>query len=371
MGFSDEPTQRLNRGHIGTTRRPPNEPSAGLYVSRPAAAGGRELRDLARSGRLAEVAATADAGGRTALTGAAYDVAWPIVFTRLTRRMELNRGHISCAAGIERLADECLDRFHDDVESVVEDLLAHACRPIMNLEGWIAGRLNAATVDGHRRRRGQRGALQRPRLPRWLAADLGSDRWLTTLATQMLVWVGLSGTAGAELWPLESWAQERAACTGDWQGSEPAVVSREIETVLTAMRRRPQWYESYVEGPLGRKQAAVSALGVEDGRGPAAAPLELGDPYSGVEAEMSRLAADAVEGIRKRLGRGEQTRAIVADVIRTVFGGPFTPTIDRAPHQVADPIGGVTGALADLARLNRIVDTVRDIIDERNGQAAS
>ncbi|MGA5301114.1 hypothetical protein ACPCHT_14365 [Nucisporomicrobium flavum] len=377
MGVSDEATQRLEYGYA-RVRAPQNGPQAGVYASRtanvvgtfgrgPGPTRGQQLRDLARCGRLAEAAAAAGPAERTALTGAAYEVVWPIVFARVTRRMEVSRGHTGCAAGVDRLADDCLDRFHDDVEAVVEDLLAHARQPILNLEGWIAGRLNAATVDGHRRRRGERGALQRPRLPGWLADDLGHDRWLTTLATQMLVWVGVSGTAGNQTWPLEVWAQDRARCTGDWFGSEPVVVAQEVETVLAAMRRRPQWYEAYVERPLGRKQTAVSALPIEDGPRPTAAPLELGDPYAKVEAEMSRLAADAVGAIRQRLAKGERIDAIVVDVIRTVFGGPFTPTIDRAPHDVADPVGGVTGALTDQVRLNRIVATVRDIVGEREG----
>jgi hypothetical protein len=247
---------------------------------------------------------------------------------------------------------------------VVDDVLAHARHPVLNLEAWIAGRLNAATVDGHRRRRGLRGALQRPRLPGWLAADLGQDQWLMALATRMLGWVGVRGTAGNEVWPLESWAQERAAYTGDWQGSDPGVVAREVEAVLAAMRRRPQWYESYVERPLGQKQAPVATLPVADGT---AAPLALGDPDARMETEMLRLAADAVGAIDRRRGRGQETQAIVVEVIRGVFGGTFTGTLDRAPHDGADPLGGVTGALADPATVDRIVATVREIISERKG----
>ena len=378
MGVSDGPTRRLDADRVRAIRRPLNGPQAGLYVSRTANAAGpqrqgfrppgdapiRQLRELAREGRLAAVAAAAETSQRQALTAAAYDVVWPIVFSRLTRRIEQRRGHVSCAAGVDRLADECLDRFHDDVEAVVDDVLAHARHPVLNLEAWIAGRLNAATVDGHRRRRGSRGALQRPRLPGWLADELGQDRWLMALATRMLGWVGVRGTAGNEVWPLESWAQERAAYTGDWQGSDPGVVAREVEAVLAAMRRRPQWYESYVERPLGRKQAPVATLPVAEGT---AAPLALGDPDARMETEMLRLAADAVGAIDRRRGRGQETQAIVVEVIRGVFGGTFTGTLDRAPHDGADPLGGVTGALADPATVDRIVATVREIISARKG----
>jgi hypothetical protein len=358
---SNRPAARIDRG-CGN-RQPLNGPQAGLYVSRaanpPPDARVRRLHDLAREGRLAAVAAAAEGAERLELTGAAYDVAWPIVFARLTRRVEQRRNHPVCAISVDHLADDCLDRFHDDVQAVVDDLLAHARRPVHDLEGWVAGRLTAATVDAHRRRRGERGALQRPRLPGWLAAELGHERWLLELATQMLVWVGVTNTAGSEVWPLESWAQQRAAHTGDWAGSDPAAVAREVETVVAAMRSRPDWYESYVERPLGRKQAPVAALP------PADKPLALADPDERVEAELRRLAADAVGAIDRRLGKGEQTRIVVAEVIRAVFGRTLAAGLSNAPHSGADPLGGVTGALADPARLSRIVATVRTIIDER------
>src|SRR5205823_15053751 len=123
---------------------------------------------------------------------------------------------------VRRLADECLDRFEDDVEAVVYDVLTHADRPIRQLEAWVSSRLRAATVNHHRAVRGERGALQRPRLPRWLAAGLGHDRWLEELALQILTWVGVPTTAGRQVWPLDAWTQRRAEVTGDWTG-EPAV----------------------------------------------------------------------------------------------------------------------------------------------------
>jgi hypothetical protein len=364
---SNRPTERIDRERVRGNRQPLNGPQSGLYISRTADqspdARARQLRELALAGRLAEVAAAAGPAERLALTGAAYDIAWPVVFARLTRRLEQRRNHPVCALGVDHLADDCLDRFHDDVEAVVDDLLTHARRPVHDLEGWIAGRITAATVDAHRRRRGERGALQRPRLPGWLAGELGHERWLMELAVQMLVWVGVTSTAGTEVWPYESWAQQRAQHTGDWMGSDPAVVAREVQTVIAAMRRRPGWYESYVERPLGRKQAPVAA------QPPADNPLALAEEDQGVESEMRRLAADAVGAIGARLGRGEQTQTVVAEVIRSVFGRSLTAGLERAPHAKADPLGGVTGALADPATLRRIVSTVRTIISERDDSA--
>jgi hypothetical protein len=376
VGASSVPSQRTNLGPARVARRPTHAPhgarcapyaAAEAVVSParrfPTDRGVRELRELARQGRLASTAAAARGDERLALTGAAYEVVWPIVFTRLTRRFEQRRGHPVCALGVDHLADECLDRFHDDVEAVVEDLLVHARQPVLNLEAWIAGRLTAATVNAHRRLRGQRGALQRPRLPGWLAAELGHDRWLGVLATEILVWVGVSATAGTGLWPLEAWAQRRGAFTGDWQHSDPAVVAREVEAVLAAMRRRPDWYESYVERPLGCKQAPVAAAPVGDGPGEVARPLALDDPHQRIDAELLRLAADAVRAIDQRVAQGEAAEAVVVEVIRAVFGQTVTVAgLDRAPHAAADPVGGLSGALADGATVNRIIATVLGII---------
>lgn len=375
MGVSGGQPLRRGTDQIRSSPHRPGNAAGGLYMSRTAKArpvsgrGEERLRRLARRGTLAAEMASAGELDRQELTGAAYALVWPIVFNRITRRFEQMRGHVACAAGVGNLADECLDRFHDDVEAVVGDLLANARRPIQNLEAWVASRLGAATVDAHRRRRGERGALQRPRLPGWLADQLNRDPWLITLATNMLTWVGVTDTAGTEVWPLETWAQERALCLADWPGSDPATVAREVGVVLRAMRTRPAWYESFVERPLGAKQAPVASAAV-DAYGEPAAPLALGEPDVDVDSELVRLAGDAMRLIEHRVTHGEQTRETVAEVIRGVFGGLFTGTLDRAPHAAADPLGGITGALNDRGRLDRIVTTVMAIIAEGNGPTA-
>ncbi|MEV6841875.1 hypothetical protein [Actinoplanes sp. NPDC051411] len=322
------------------------------------------LRELAAAGRLSDAAAEGRPD-RTALVGAAYTLVWPIVYSQVTRRFERQRGHHGCAAGVANLLDECLDRFHDDVEGVVDDLLTHAHKPILNVEAWVSSRVGAATVNAYRRRRGSRGALQRPRLPGWLAGELGHDRWLGALAVNILVWVGVAGTAGCELWPLDAWAQERGATTGDWWGSDPAAVERDIVRVLAAMRTRPEWYESFVERPLGAKQTPVVAAAT-DVYGEPVAPLDLGDPDRRIDGELHRLAHNAVLVIGDRIRRGEAAEEVVAEVIRTVFGGSVTSAFDQVPHRDADPLGGVTGALVDRDRLARITSTALSILGERD-----
>lgn len=320
-----------------------------------------ELRELASRGELAAHVAAASPRRRTEVTRAAYAIAWPVVFARITRPMERRRGHWSCSASVRMLADDCLDRFHEDLEAVVTDLLRNARTPIRSVERWMAGRLTAATVDGHRRWRGRRGALQRPRVPAWLTAELGGDRWLTELAVQILTWVGLSATSGTQLWPADSWAQRREAVTGDLTGSDAATVAAEIEVVLAAMRKRPQWYADFVERPLGRKNAPVLA-NPGDGAGEAR-PLLAFTPEERQEARLVALATTAIDAITRQLRDGADPTATVVQVLGSVFGdGTGREEIDRVPDLAPDPDEWVARILADDAAVARVVDEVLCIV---------
>ena len=328
-----------------------------------------DVRDLARRGRLAAVAATVDGTDARRLTGAVYEVTWPVVYSHLTRRLEAQRGHHGCATSVHRLADECLDRFHDDVEAVVGDVLRRASAPLENLEAWIASRINAATVDAHRRRRGRTGALQRPRLPGWLAEALGRDPWLCTLAVEILVWVGVPATAGTSTWPLESWATRRAEETGDWRGSDPAAAARDVETVLATMRRRAEWYRSYVDVPLGHKQAPVlPGPRADPDRTTEPAALSLVGPDDADDRRLRELAALAVDAIGDRLARGVPARGAVTDVLAVVFGDGGGHDLARVPD--GTPADGERAAdlIAETAVTDRVVAVVLEILSEPAGR---
>jgi len=316
-----------------------------------------ELRELAADGLLAATAAAALPARRHTISGAAFAVAWPVVFSRLTRGIERRRGHGVCASSVFRMAQECLDRFYDDVESAVYDLLAHATSPIRDIEGWIVSRLNAATVDGHRRRRGQIGALQRPRVPRWLAVALDDNPWLTELAVQILVWVGVSSTAGTELWPLEAWTLRRGTIVGDPVHSDAGTVAREVETVLAAMRTRPTWYSNFVERPMGHKQAPL-ANSVD---APEFSPLLLIDRDD--DAHLTHLAAQALAAIEARIDDHEDPARTVTDVIRAVFTGDASDDLDRPPLSTVDYDRRVCMVLGDPDRLQGVVAAVMRILD--------
>ncbi len=325
--------------------------------------GDPDIRAIAKRGSLAAVAAKVSAVERVRLAGAAYGIVWPLVFTKVTQRIERHRGHWMCATSVQRLSDGCLDGFHDDVEAVIEDLLSHSTRPIQNIEGWVTSRLNAALVNGYRRRRGQRGALQRPRVPNWLVAALGHDQWLTALAVEILNWVGVPMSAGTGLWPVDVWAQRRAVVTGDWAGSDSAVVCREVGQVLAAMRIRPTWYAAYVERPLGRKQAPTAVLPPSSGEG--TAPLLLTERHELDDARLFGLAAAAIEVMGTRLRRGDDAVRTVVEVLSEAFAvGTGWDELDQPPYGVAWPDEQVARLLTDQHAVDRIVSVVLEISAE-------
>jgi len=285
-----------------------------------------ELRELARGGRLGTQLSSPANARQAKLNGALYSLVWPIVFDRLTRPLELRRGHRRCASRVTLLSPDCVDGFHDDVEAVMDGVRRRASAPIHDLEAWIAKMAPAATVDGYRRRRGLIGAPQRPRLPGWLSDRLEREPWPTALALHVMEWVGVPTTAGHQLWPLDSWAERRARVTGDWSGNADTV-RREVEHVLAAMRSRPQWYQKNIEQPLGRKQTPAPMHEVST-------PLAL-TPISGDEEDT---AEHAVRLIRRRVDAGEDPREVATAVVRQVFHGRLS----------AVRVAGIVDAVVDI-----------------------
>jgi hypothetical protein len=325
------------------------------------------IRSLAADGRLAQTIESASEPTRTELIGGVFALVWPVVYERLTRKLEKRRGHRACTVGVQLLADDCLDRFYDDVEAVIDDVSVNADQPIHNLEAWVASRLTAATVNAHRRRRGGTGALQRPRLPQWLSIQLGPDEWLSELALLILVWVGIPATAGAGLWPLDQWSHRRALRTGDWSGSAPSMVERDIETVLNAMRSRRQWYDDYVETPLGHKVTSVVSMAHDPhephNRYAEPAPLSLIAPDDVHNGLLLDLAEAAIEVMSERLRAGEDARAVVVDVVRRLFASPTVDELDRPPLAGSTEDEQVAVLLADRRAVDRVVNAVLRIVD--------
>lgn len=324
---------------------------------RSTAADRARLRRLAEAGLLGALSQEE----RRRLLPAAYELAYPIVYDVITRRIARNRGHNACSHGLRHMEDSCLDGFHDDLEAVAEHLLA-VTQPITDLEGWLARRAQNAAIDGHRRRRGEQGALQRPRMTKALAEGLG-DPWLCELALKILTWVGLPGGVGVTVWPLDSWARDRADHTGDHRGSTPARVQADIDRVLAVMRRRPDWYERNVERPLGRKTTPVAGSPGERAGEPR--PLLVLDAAEAGEARFADLAAVAVEAIRAGLNREEDPTVTVVTVLTTLFlDGSGADEIDRAPGggTSASAEDRLSAVLGDPAAVTALVQRVLRIV---------
>lgn len=341
------------------------EPVAGGPDKAPAGS----LRELAARGGLA--GAAGDPAARPAVQAAVYALVWPLVYRQLTCGLELRRGpaHRACARSVRTMAADCADRFEDDVAAVVDYVLRYARQPIHNLEGWISSRLCAAVVDAHRRSRGERGAAQRPRLPRWLASRLAGDPWRTHLALAILTWVGIPATAGTGLWPLDSWAAARAELTGDWSGSDLATTGRDVEAVLSVMRTDPAWYAKCVERPLGFKQAPVYSAGPGAGGGPDAQPpaLALVEPHEIEDARLLALAGAALAEIRRGLAGGADPHACIPGVIQTVFAEPDPAReLARVPHDGMDSSDRIPALLVDQATLDRIIAVALAITAEED-----
>ncbi|TCO59749.1 hypothetical protein [Actinocrispum wychmicini] len=316
------------------------------------------LRELTGRGLLADWMATAAPADRAGVYQALYQVAWPIVFDMTTRGMELRRGHTDCARGLPCLKAECLDRFHDDVVAVVDGAIRRGTTKVQSLEAWIVTITNSATVDGHRRRRGERGALQRPRVPKWLASELAGDQWLLDLAVRILVWVGLPGTAGTDLWPWDSWAEQRVTMTRDWTHSTPETVRDEVDHVLDRMRTRPEWFAAHVERPLSRKQVPTAGQ-------PDDTPLALVGQHEIDDARLMALARVAIRVIKTRLRHGQDPRSVVPSVLRLVFCGDQAGTwFDRAPHDAPWEDEWLADRLANEMTAGRITVAVMDIVTE-------
>jgi hypothetical protein len=322
------------------------------------------VRELVRSGRLHHQYEQASPAERRRLRSEVYELLAGLVFMQLTRRMEARRGHRDCMESILRLRPDCMDRFSDDMDAVLDDLLRSAGKPIENLEGWVTRRLKAVTIDAYRRRRGDRGAMQRPRIPRWLAEELGQDERLMKLAVRMLEWAGVEASAGIHDWPFDVWSAQRIADGEDEPGANRSVAD-DVAAVAAAMRKRPKWYAKYVDTPMGRKPVPTDA-GSHEGAGSVSELAQAAyAAESADDARRTQLAELALDLIQARVARGEDIDGVVVDVVELLFGsGSGSEELGRVPGRGASDDELVRARLADPATVDRIVATVLGLLSQ-------
>jgi hypothetical protein len=179
-------------------------------------------------------------------------------------------------------------------------------------------------------------------------------------------WAGTDAMAGAALWPLTRWADLRLRRTGDVAGGE-LTVATEVETVLTAMRRRLSWYTKNVERPLSRKPVPVwyarpAAVHAEP------EPMDLTSPQDRDDALLGELASRAIDVMTHRIGHGERPEDVVAEVLGVVFGAvPISCDLDRLPGAAPAGPDQVVALIDDPDRLHRIVAEVIRILRGPSG----
>ncbi|MEU8068936.1 hypothetical protein [Micromonospora sp. NPDC048169] len=95
------------------------------------------------------------------------------------------------------------------------------------------------------------------------------------------------------------------------------------------------------------------------------APLSPAGLDPRVDAELTRLAAHAVEAIEERIGRGESAAEVVADVLATVFGrGSVAADVE---HAGTDPGETVLDALSGHVDVDRIAAAALKIVGAKAG----
>lgn len=331
----------------------------------------RELRAAAREGRLAEYVARSPETANAIL----YRIVSELLYERLTQPAERARGHRRCAVSVELLEPDCRDRHQADVEAVRAVVLRHVDLKVENLPEWVVPRLKQVTAGAQRRWRGEEGAQQRPRppLPAWLDTALGGDAWLSALAIEILIWVGMPISAQDRPWPLAHWAERRAQVTGD-QGVTEAQVWVDIDRVLVAMRTNIGWYDKYVERPFRRKQPPLSPRPLSHKPSPLnprrradnsreSALLSLIQPE--VDARLRGMVADAIKALDVRVAEGADLRSAIVEVLGAVFGRSLgAREVDLAPGDGSRADKRVNGLLADETT-ERVADAFLEFIKGR------
>ncbi|WP_439655948.1 hypothetical protein ACSHWB_26325 [Lentzea sp. HUAS TT2] len=130
-----------------------------------------------------------------------------------------------------------------------------------------------------------------------------------------------------------------------------------------AMRQRSNWYDLYVERPLGRKQPQVSAgpPEAEVGDDSASGYLILVDEEASRDAMLHMLAGHALSAIHDRIARGD----IPGNAVQTVLAQVFSHDLPQAQLTPAAERGGdrLTSLMSDRDDRLKLVGTVLEIID--------
>jgi hypothetical protein len=143
------------------------------------------------------------------------------------------------------------------------------------------------------------------------------------------------------------------------------MVAVEVETVLAAMRRRPEWHQRYVERPLARKEPPVLP-GPRTPDDPAREPtrLALVEDHEIDDARLLSQAAVAVSRLTARLQRGNASRQTVVEILRSSFcSGTGAEELGRMPGAGTSIDETLDALLADPDVVERVVAVMAELSD--------
>jgi hypothetical protein len=258
----------------------------------------------------------------------------------------------------------CADRTNENAIALLERFF-RARQEIEVLEAWATAALMNAIIDHYRKQRGERGALQRARVPKWLAAALGHDPKHVLLAELIIDWAGVPTTGClSSLWPYGEWAERCAHLAGGRHAYGEREVRRDVEHVLAVMRRqRPAWLAEHILEPLTYQEVPV----VHEPGGTAYEEFRRARDASAAKDEqyLDESASHLIAALQAEARRGGLSAAVVRHLIVAEFGRrPAGRDVGRVPGDgPADLDDAVQAALTD-DRIDALVAEVLAILAE-------
>jgi hypothetical protein len=291
-----------------------------------------------------------------------HTAAWEI-FLPIARREHRTQCRNCTQRGL--VGPVCVDRTNENAIALLERFF-RARQEIQVLEAWATAALLNAIVDHYRRQRGERGALQRARVPKWLATAFGHDPKRVLLAELIIDWVGVPTTGGlSSLWPYGEWADRCAPLAGGRHAYGERDVRRDVEHVLAVMRRqRPAWFAAHILEPLTYQEVPV----VHEPGGTEYEQFRRAREASSAKDEqyLDDSATNLIAALQAEARRGGGlSAAVVRHLIAAEFGRrPAGSDVGRLPgDEPADLDDAVHSALTD-DRIDALVAEVLAILAE-------
>lgn len=240
------------------------------------------------------------------------------IFTGVALRAHGGKTGLSERDRLRRLPPETADRVTNDAQALLEKFVTMKDPIKVSLEAWATGARPNAVSDKNRRDRGERGALQKARVPEGLKRALGHDPLLVEIARRIIDFAGTPRAVGGSGWPTGTWSSDLAPLAGAAGEYPERACERDVERVLHLMAAWNQtWLDQRILGPLSRQALPVAF------RDDAAETDRPGSADERDADQRDRLlldaAADLLDALADRLAVGDGVPAEVAREVLEEF----------------------------------------------------